>query len=165
MNTTYKFVACLIAGIFLTACAPKKEPSPDLIVVFKSERELALVRNNKIYKRYDIGLGQDPIGHKVQEGDSRTPEGHYIISGRNPNSLYFLSLRISYPDEDDIDYARELGVSPGNHIMIHGMKGKGTRREFLEQGDWTEGCIAVTNDEMHELWHVIEDGTPITILP
>jgi murein L,D-transpeptidase YafK len=157
-------LACLIILISgLSGCF--YGPKPDEIVVFKSERELALVRDNEIYKTYDIALGQNPIGHKEQEGDSRTPEGRYYIEGRNPNSRFFLSLRISYPDEDDITFAEEVGLHPGSDIMIHGMRGDGTREDFLQKGDWTEGCIALTNDEMEELWHLIEDGTPITILP
>lgn len=166
MNTLVKNIGSVLLVILFSGCANySKHPSPDYIVVFKSERQLALVHDDEIYKTYDIGLGQDPVGHKVQEGDSRTPEGHYVISGRNPNSKYFLSLRISYPDEDDISFAKEKGVHPGSDIMIHGMRGDGTREDFLKSGDWTEGCIAVTNEEMEELWHLIEDGTPIKIYP
>ncbi len=156
----------LIIALVLGGCAPpKKPPHPrfaDEIVVLKSERKMILLHNNKIYKTYDIGLGQDPKGHKVQEGDSRTPEGKYIIESRNPYSKYYLSLRISYPDEDDIEYAEFIGVDPGDHIMIHGV-GDGRRKNYMRSKDWTEGCIAVTNKEMHEIWHLIEDGTPISI--
>ena len=164
MSTTNKFILGLIAGLLLTACGPQIPP-PDRIIVYKSERELALVRDEKIYKVYNIGLGKEPTGHKEQEGDNRTPEGHYFINGRNPKSHYFLSLRISYPDEADIADAQERGVHPGKDIMIHGMKGRGTKKDFMQQGDWTQGCIALTNHEIQELWHVVEDGTPITILP
>jgi murein L,D-transpeptidase YafK len=179
MNAQLKngFLLILMMTVLLTGCYHRHSPSSsaenpdgypyaDLILVHKAERKLSLVHDDKIYKTYDIALGQNPKGHKRYEGDSRTPEGHYYIDGRNPDSLYYLSLSISYPDEDDITFAQENGRDPGKHIMIHGMKaGEGTRAHFLAAGDWTQGCIAVTNDEMYELWHLIEDGTPIKIYP
>jgi murein L,D-transpeptidase YafK len=160
-----KLLYILLIVLFLTGCG-LLQPSrkTDEIVVLKSERKLILLHDNDVYKMYEVGLGQDPDGHKVQEGDSRTPEGEYLIDRRNPNSKYYLSLGISYPDEDDIAFAEELGVDPGNHIMIHGV-GDGRRKNYINHNDWTEGCIAVTNEEMHELWHLIDDGTPITIYP
>lgn len=155
----------LLLAVLLTGCAERKKPPVDELIVVKSQRQMYLVHEGTVFKTYNIGLGQNPEGHKGQQGDSRTPEGEYKIEGRNPNSQYYLSLRISYPDENDIDHAQEWGVDPGDHIMIHGMRGAGSRRDFLMAGDWTQGCIAVTNEEMHELWHLIEEGTPITIYP
>ncbi|MCU1235990.1 MAG: ErfK/YbiS/YcfS/YnhG [Candidatus Solibacter sp.] len=131
-----------------------------LIVVHKGRREMLLLRGESILRQYSIALGPNPTGHKVQEGDGRTPEGRYTIDYRNPKSKYHLSLHISYPNAGDIACAREAGVSPGGDIMIHGLKGA-----TPTPGDWTQGCIAVTNEEMEEIWSLVPDGTPIVIEP
>lgn len=166
MNKLLSYI--LLTLLLLTGCASQKHhhaPPADEIIVYKSERKMLLVHEGDIYRVYDIGLGQNPDGHKQKRGDYRTPEGEYYIDGRNPYSKFYLSLHISYPDEEDIVRAKKKGVDPGDHIVIHGMRGKGTRQDFLEAGDWTEGCIAVSNKEMHELWHLIDVGTPISIYP
>ncbi|MDR3699436.1 MAG: L,D-transpeptidase family protein [Candidatus Sulfopaludibacter sp.] len=126
----------------------------------KSRREMLLLRGDSLLRTYRVALGRDPVGHKVQEGDGRTPEGRYAIDRRNPKSQYHLALHISYPSEADIRRARELGVAPGGDIMIHGMK-DGQRRET----DWTQGCVAVTNEEMNEIWALVPDGTVVEINP
>jgi len=130
----------------------------DQIVVNKSRREMLLLRGNVILRQYRVALGRDPIGHKQQEGDGRTPEGRYVIDRRNPKSRYYLALHISYPNADDVERAQAAGVPPGSDIMIHGLK-DGERRE----DDWTQGCIAVTDEEMDEIWGLVPDGTPIVI--
>jgi len=130
------------------------------IVVNKSRREMLLLRGQSILRRYRVALGPHPEGHKVQEGDGRTPEGCYVIDRRNPQSRYHLSLHISYPDQADVRRARDLGVSPGGDIMIHGLKDG----EYCET-DWTQGCIAVTNEEMDEIWDLVGDGTVVEIRP
>ena len=130
------------------------------IVVHKSRREMLLLRGQSILRSYRIALGRDPVGHKLQEGDGRTPEGRYTIDRRDPKSKYHLSLHISYPDARDIDRAREAGVDPGGDIMIHGLKDGQPA-----PADWTQGCIAVTNEAMDEIWDLVPDGTPIEILP
>jgi murein L,D-transpeptidase YafK len=136
----------------------------DHIVVNKSKRELLLLRDGKVIRRYAIGLGQSPVGPKEREGDGKTPEGSYVISGRNPASAYHLSLRISYPNAADIERAGAAGVNPGGDIMIHGLpNGEATSREHGRMTDWTLGCIAVTNEEIEEIWRVVPDGTPILI--
>jgi murein L,D-transpeptidase YafK len=132
----------------------------DQIVVNKSRREMLLLRGNVILRQYRIALGRDPIGHKQCEGDGRTPEGCYTIDRRNPKSKYFLSLHISYPNSEDTARAQAAGVEPGGDIMVHGLKDG-----ELRDGDWTQGCIAVTNDEMEEIWGLVPDGTPIVIEP
>jgi murein L,D-transpeptidase YafK len=132
----------------------------DRIVVHKSRREMLLLRGESLLRTYRVALGREPVGHKVQEGDGRTPEGRYTIDRRNPKSQYHLSLHISYPNEADRERARELGVAPGGDIMIHGLK-DGRRRET----DWTQGCIAVTNEEMNEIWALVPDGTVVEIHP
>src|SRR5664279_2707562 len=124
----------------------------DLVVVSKKKREMVLLRGEAVLRTYRIALGREPVGPKRQEGDGRTPEGRYTIDRRNPSSKYHLSLHISYPDADDAKRARDAGVDPGGDIMIHGLA-DGTRRE----GDWTQGCIAVTDGEMDEIWSLVEE--------
>jgi murein L,D-transpeptidase YafK len=132
----------------------------DQIVVNKSRREMLLLRGNVILRQYRIALGRDPVGHKRREGDGRTPEGRYVIDRRNPKSKYHLALHISYPNTEDIARAREAGEEPGGDIIIHGLKDG-----ELRDGDWTQGCIAVTNDEMEEIWGLVPDGIVIMITP
>lgn len=138
----------------------------DRIVVHKAERELLLVAGGETLKRYHIALGGHPRGHKTQEGDRRTPEGVYRIAGRNPRSAYHLSLRISYPNEDDRIQTVHRGVSPGGDIMIHGLpNGFGWIGRLHRWVDWTAGCIAVTDSEIEEIWRSVPDGTPVEIKP
>jgi murein L,D-transpeptidase YafK len=132
----------------------------DRIVVNKSRREMLLLRGQSILRSYRIALGREPVGHKEREGDGRTPEGDYRVELKNPRSRYHLSLRISYPNERDRARAAELGVDPGGDIMIHGLK-DGEMRD----GDWTQGCIAVTDAEMNEIWSLVSEGTPVRIEP
>ena len=135
----------------------------DCIVVNKSRRELLLLREGQVIRSYRIALGREPAGAKEREGDGRTPEGTYAISGRNPKSKYHLSLRISYPNAEDCERAQLAGVDPGGDIMIHGLP-NGTGAED-RSGDWTQGCIAVMNAEIEEIWGLVADGTPIRINP
>lgn len=136
----------------------------DSIVVFKSERKMHIYKEKKLLKSYNISLGDNPVGHKEKEGDEKTPEGLYTISGRNPNSKYHLSLRISYPNQRDKMNALSNGFSPGGDIMIHGLPNTtGFLKGYFVQRDWTNGCIAVMNEEIEELWSAVEDGTPIFI--
>jgi murein L,D-transpeptidase YafK len=130
----------------------------DLVVVSKKKREMVLLRGESVLRTYRIALGREPVGPKRQEGDGRTPEGRYTIDYRNARSKYHLSLHISYPDAADVARAQEAGVDPGGDIMIHGLR-EGVRME----GDWTQGCIAVTDEEMDEIWGLVEEGTAIWI--
>lgn len=140
----------------------------DMVLVEKALRKMSLLSGNKVVAQYDVDLGFAPVGHKEKEGDGRTPEGFYKISGRNPKSKYFLSLQISYPDEQDKQAAARKGFSPGGEIMIHGlpnwMSFLGIRNKFKR--DWTLGCIAVqTNAEMKEIWDNVPNGTMVEIRP
>lgn len=138
----------------------------DRIVVRKSDRRMTLFSDGRPIRTYEIALGFGEPGAKAREGDGRTPEGLYSISGRNPQSAYHLSLRISYPEARDIAAAEALGASPGGDIMIHGTRnGLGLFGAFARTVDWTAGCIAVTNEEIEEIWRAVPDGTPIEILP
>lgn len=129
------------------------------IVVHKGRREMLLLRDDAVVRRYRVALGRNPVGGKTCSGDGKTPEGDYLISGRNPKSTFHLSLRISYPGEED----RARSADPGSDIMIHGLR-NGTGAAQC-QGDWTEGCIAVTDEEIEEIWRLVPDGTPIRIEP
>lgn len=136
----------------------------DRIEVVKSERRLSLWRGDVEIARYAISLGAAPQGHKQAEGDERTPEGRYVIDGRNPRSVAHLSLHVSYPDADDRAAAQAAGRDPGGAIMIHGLpNGWGAVGGLHRLWDWTNGCMAVTNDEMRAIWARVPDGTPIEI--
>ncbi|HEV2447272.1 MAG TPA: L,D-transpeptidase family protein [Candidatus Sulfopaludibacter sp.] len=131
------------------------------VVVNKGRREMLLLAGDSVVRRYRIGLGREPVGDKEREGDGRTPEGQYVIDRRNPESAYHLSLHISYPCERDRERARAAGLDPGGDVMIHGLPNGGGVRE----GDWTQGCIAVTNAEIEEIWGLVADGTVVEIRP
>lgn len=140
----------------------------DYVLVEKGARRMTLWRNREIIREYEIRLGLNPVGTKVQEGDKRTPEGLYWIVGRNPNSSFHLSLAISYPESWDVIMANHRGVNPGGDIVIHGLpNGVDPKRalQIHKDGDWTDGCIAVTNAEIEEVWSLVPDGIPIEIRP
>lgn len=138
----------------------------DRIVIEKAERKLSIFREGELIKTYRIALGQNPVGAKEQEGDMKTPEGVYKIDYRNPNSDYHLALHVSYPSDEDNARAAARGVNAGFDIMIHGLpNGKGWMGAAHRQIDWTAGCIAVTDEEIEELWRVVPDGTTVEIRP
>lgn len=134
-------------------------PEVTRVVVYKQMRRMYLLSGRTVLRSYRIGLGFAPNGDKKVSGDGRTPEGHYVIDRRNPDSQYHLSIGINYPNEADIAEARALGKDPGGDIFIHG---QGRNFSFLIP-DWTWGCIAVTNDEIEEIYAMVRDGTPISI--
>jgi lipoprotein-anchoring transpeptidase ErfK/SrfK len=138
----------------------------DRVVVKKSERRLYLMRANQIVAEYPIRLGLNPTGHKLREGDFRTPEGSYELVRRNPKSEFFLSLEVSYPNEADKARAKQLGLKPGGLIMIHGQPNVRRKSpQYYENFDWTNGCIAVSNSDMVDIWLRTGVGTPIEIRP
>jgi tetratricopeptide (TPR) repeat protein len=138
----------------------------DKVLIEKKKRRLSLISKGEIIKTYKIALGGNPVGPKERQGDNKTPEGVYIIASRNRHSDYHLSLRISYPNEKDKKRAKELGVSPGGDIMIHGIKnGLSWVGGFHTEIDWTEGCIAVTNKQMEEIVRLVPNGTAVEIRP
>lgn len=142
------------------------DPAVDRILVLKSERKLHLLSRGSIVRTMDIALGLMPNGPKRREGDYRTPEGHYVIEARNPNSDFFLSLKVSYPNASDRAQAAAAGVDPGGMIMIHGLPNQPKHDEAMYEGwDWTDGCIAVSNSDMVDLWRLIPLATPIEIRP
>ncbi len=138
----------------------------DRVLIEKGKRRLTLFNQNKPLKSYQIALGREPNGKKVQEGDGRTPEGVYTIDRRKPNSNYHRALHISYPNPMDRADAKARGVSPGGDIMIHGLpNGMGFIGSLHTQRDWTLGCIALTNPEIDEIWRAVPDGTSVEIIP
>lgn len=160
----------LLAGGYWAASRSKPDrslPKADKVVVWKSKREMNLIRQGKLLKTYRIALGNQPIGHKVREGDERTPEGLYSLDWRNSKSTCYKSLHISYPNEQDRNRAKSLGVSPGGSVMVHGLfNGWGwIGNLFHPWKDWTNGCVAVSNPEMDEIWQAVDNGTPIEIKP
>jgi len=138
----------------------------DRIVVEKSARKLSIFREGRRVKSYRIALGRNPIGAKQKEGDMKTPEGTYKIDSRNPQSNFHLGLHISYPSDEDNQRAAARGVSAGSDIMIHGIQnGRGWIGAFHRWKDWTAGCVALTDEEIEELWRLTPDGTTIQIRP
>lgn len=138
----------------------------DKVIVMKKEHVLMLMRGDHVLKTYKIALGGDPVGPKQQEGDHKTPEGFYILDRRNQRSRFYRSLHISYPNAEDQRRAAAKGISPGGDIMIHGLpNGFGWLGAAHRARDWTDGCLAVTDAEMDEIWRAVPDGTPIEIRP
>lgn len=142
------------------------EQKVDSVLVVKSEQKMYLLSDGEAVKEYKVAFGGDPIGHKRQEGDEKTPEGWYVLDYKKPDSAFYKAIHISYPNEEDKARAKELGVDPGGFIMIHGQKnGFGWLSFFTQSYNWTNGCIAVTNSEMDEIWNLVKVGTPIEIKP
>lgn len=138
----------------------------DKVVVEKGARKLHLIKDGEAFRSYNIALGIRPEGTKQHEGDYRTPEGRYLLDRRNPDSEFFLSIHISYPNREDAFQARSKGLDPGGAIMIHGQPNAPTRSEaYYRSQDWTNGCIAVSNSDMIDIWLMTADNTPIEILP
>ena len=161
---------CLLGIVcFLYSIPPKKKVHSlgtkiDKVLVLKSKRQMYLMEKGVKIKTYQIALGDDPVGHKVKEGDEKTPEGTYVLDYRNDKSSCYKALHISYPNAQDKLKAKQLKVSPGGFIMIHGLhpniKALGKAHRLY---DWTDGCIAVTNQEMDEIWKYVENGVAIEI--
>jgi len=138
----------------------------DKVLVIKSERKLYLLKGGEVLRSIDIALGLIPEGPKRRSGDYRTPEGSYYLDAKNSESDYFLSIKVSYPNPRDVARARAAGVSPGGQIMIHGQPNEPKYSEIRYQGlDWTDGCIAVSNSDMVDIWLMTDEMTPIEIRP
>jgi len=138
----------------------------DRVLVLKKERTLQLLQQGKVIRSYKIALGGDPIGAKARQGDHKTPEGVYLLDSRNAHSQFYKSIHISYPSPRDRAAARKNGVSPGGDVFVHGLpNGYGWVGASHRLKDWTDGCIAVTNEEIDEIWRAVADGTPIEIRP
>lgn len=160
--------APLAASAVGSSMASDSEPLPvaDFVLVRKTERRMYLMRRGEVLRSYRVALGLNPVGHKERAGDFRTPEGRYRLERRNPRSDYFLSMQVSYPNSRDAANARRNGWAPGGSIMIHGLPNE-PRKDFAwySTQDWTDGCIAVSNADMVEIWMLVSDNTPIEIQP
>jgi murein L,D-transpeptidase YafK len=157
----------LVAGLLGVGLLPARASAAeraDRVVVHKGQRRVELYRGDKVLRSYTCSLGLSPTGHKQREGDFRTPEGNYYLDTRNFDSDFFLSIRISYPNDEDLLKARKLGVDPGNYIMIHGLPNRMERTpSYYTSHDWTNGCVAVSNADMVEIWMLTDLQTPIDI--
>jgi murein L,D-transpeptidase YafK len=154
----------LIVFLFWNFYPPANpQENADKVLVFKANRKLQLINKDRVIFECRISLGENPVGHKEQEGDERTPEGLYLLDWRK-KSLFHKAIHISYPDKKAIEKAKLNGVSPGGSIMIHGLKKQWSWiRKLHLAHDWTNGCIAVTNQEMDIIWNLAKNGTPIEI--
>ena len=165
-NMTILPIATVLAVALCAAVPAGAADKADLVRVDKSERRLELLRKGTVLRSYRVALGNAPEGHKREEGDERTPEGRYVLDWRNPGSSFHKSIHISYPNAADRAAARAAGRDPGGLIMIHGQpNGFGWWSWLLQLVDWTDGCIAVTDAEMDEIWTMVDNGTPIEITP
>lgn len=158
--------ACLLGILASGPAMAAKRDRADKIIVLKGERRLYLMREGEVLRSYRVALGKQPRGTKLHEGDGRTPEGRYTLDARNAGSRFYRALRVSYPSPADRMRAKALGQAAGGLIMIHGLPNE--RPAWGEEHwmfNWTNGCIAVTNREMDEIWSSVDVGTPIEIRP
>lgn len=156
---------CAVALVVLTAVAGAADKA-DRLLVEKSRHLLSAYQGKRLLGSWHVVFGPQPVGPKQQEGDLRTPEGHYVIDFKKPDSAYYKALHISYPNAADRARARRLKVRPGGNIMIHGQKnGFGWAAATTQQSNWTLGCIALSNEDMEQLWQRVEPGTAIEIRP
>ena len=160
--------ALLLAGLGMPAFQAQagEFPVADKVIVEKENRKLYLMKNGEAFRTFDIALGVEPVGDKEREGDQKTPEGNYSLDDRNPDSDFFLAIHISYPNSADRADARVKGYDPGGAIMIHGQPNVPTySAAYYRTQDWTNGCIAVSNSDMIDIWLMTQNDTPIEILP
>jgi murein L,D-transpeptidase YafK len=156
----------LLVTLLSTGFAQNGDGGVDRLIVYKSERKLVLLSDGKELRTDKIALGSEPVGPKSRQGDHRTPEGLYVLDSRNPNSHYYKAFHISYPNARDVANAKKLGVSPGGDTMLHGLP-----KEYAWVGkshvlhDWTDGCVAVSDEEMDEIWKMVRVGAAIEIRP
>ena len=159
-------VLLLAAPFYASSVGAGEFPIADKVLIEKENRKLHLMKDGKAFRTFDIALGIAPVGDKIKEGDFKTPEGSYLLDRRNPDSDYFLSIHISYPDSGDRKIARQMGVDPGGQIMIHGQPNTPTYSAgYYKTADWTNGCIAVSNSDMIDIWLMTPNVVAIEILP
>lgn len=156
----------LLSFIVLGLPAGAFSAQADRVLVVKEERRLYLYQGEELLRSYKIALGKNPVGHKQRRGDNRTPEGRYNLDRRIADSKFYRAIHISYPNEQDERRAAAKGLHPGGSIMIHGVPNRySDGKDFFVRHDWTEGCIAVTNEDMFEIWQLVAENTPIEIRP
>lgn len=161
-----KSVVVLVSALLFFSFQVFASPIIDLVVVKKSQYSLTLYSHGIPVKRFWVALGPNPRGQKVREGDMRTPEGRYLLDYKKDNSSYYKAIHISYPNLADLERAKKIGVNPGGNILLHGQrKGSIMSNETVQQSNWTNGCIALVNKDMEEVYELVQPGTPIEILP
>ena len=159
-------LSSLLVTMLPAAVQAGEFPIADKVVIEKAARKLYLLQKGKAFRTFKIALGIRPVGDKKKEGDFKTPEGSYLLDSRNQNSDFFLSIHVSYPSQTDRREASKLGVDPGGAIMIHGQPNEPTKSEtYYRTQDWTNGCIAVSNSDMIDIWLMTDENTPIEIRP
>jgi len=157
---------CVLALLLVVQAQGRAKQEADKILIIKSAHTMTLLRGRKALKTYKVALGTVPVGPKAIEGDHKTPEGDYVIDAKNAHSRFHLALHISYPSAADTERARKLGSRPGGAIMIHGLASSFAYLGPLHREiDWTDGCIAVTNPEIEEIWKLVPVGTRVEIRP
>jgi len=163
-STIIKYL--LVCAVVVCPVTVVSGQTADLVLVEKSESLLHLIRDGEVFASYRVKFGKNPRGHKQQQGDSRTPEGRYILDYKNPNSAFYKSIHVSYPNAQDRASARRRGVDPGGDIMIHGQANGWRWLTPLSQlFNWTDGCVALTDQDMDAVWNSVPTGTPIEIKP
>lgn len=166
LGVTLLFASSSSAVVFADQTARLSLPKADRVVVLKSERRLVLMRGDFVLKVFPIALGRYPKGHKQYQGDAKTPEGEYLLDFKLKNSQFYRAIRVNYPNARDRAKAQALGKDPGGKIMIHGLPNSmSAERVGHPYIDWTQGCIAVNNKQMDEIWQMVDAGTPIKIHP
>jgi murein L,D-transpeptidase YafK len=161
-----RIIALSILAATLSASAQQPPLKADSILILKKDHLLELLSAGKVFRTYHVALGSGGLPPKERQGDARTPEGHYVIDNRNAASQYHKALHISYPNADDRKRAARLGIAPGGDVMIHGLpNGKGYIGAAHRLYDWTLGCVAVTDQEIDEIWTMVALGTPVEIRP
>ena len=159
---------CIVIVATVCGCTSQSElpPLADHVLVEKAKGTLHLQASGKTFASFAVALGGNPTGHKQRAGDERTPEGRYVLDAKNAGSAYHKSIHISYPNASDLTRARAANVNAGGDIMIHGQRnGWGWLWWITQRFNWTDGCIALNNDDMEVVWHAVQPGTPITVLP
>ena len=160
--------AAALALLLLFSSAPLADEviKADAVIVVKSDKRLYLKDGNNIFESFHVTFGGQPRGHKQERGDQKTPEGNYVLDYKNSNSDFYKSIHISYPNAQDRENAKKLGVNPGGDIMIHGQPNEwGWASPVLQLFSWTDGCIALSNKNMDKVWAAVDAGTPIEIRP
>ena len=168
LSRRFSFLVFGILVTFVKQCQaqPQSPPVPDRILIIKATRTLSLMKGFQVLKSYKVALGGQPVGAKERQGDHKTPEGVYSVDRKVPNSRFHLALHLSYPSDANREHARKFGFAPGSDVEIHGLPADFAWLGSLHrQTDWTDGCIAVTNEEIEEIYPLIKIGTPVEIRP
>jgi murein L,D-transpeptidase YafK len=166
MKRLYKYILLLLLLSLQSVLVAESVQKADAVLVVKREKRLYLISKGERFASLPVTFGADPVGHKQQRGDEKTPEGKYILDYKNQNSKFYKSIHISYPDQKDWINAKKTGLDPGGDIMIHGQtNGWEWASPLVQLFSWTDGCVALSNRNMDKVWEAVDSGTPIEIRP